>query len=536
MAVGSLKTRLRRLCWSPLRAPIDTLPDCRHSDSLDIWFQNSYAVFCFIKRGLEHASGISATVRPRRSWRPGESRWLLAKQREPRTPAAQPAEAPQRPVLQEVSQFMLLEREVEMQYRPRMLEALQGKVNALVESVRDQTPACSQCGQPMRRQDTESVSWIARFGCLHAAVARYRCPVCKDERRPLLDLLGVEPGRISGSLARLLVALAVVAPYTLAAQLAGLLLGVKITPMGIWKVVQRLGESAARHSEALSQYHADSRSPGAPTPDAPPVVVLSVDGSMLGMQVRKQRRRRQGCEPLPPLPPVAEGQFQEVKTGVLLLPSERVETSPGRRSLVRRFLVSCLGDADGIFRHLYAQLRELGWLNTADTVVVIVGDGAEWIWNRAKMFVRRCEILDFWHALEYAWDFARMAYGEGSQQADRWVHQMAEDLRAGKVEDVIARLKRMRPKTPELREKLEGLIRYYSNNATRMHYDEYLRLGYGIGSGAVESAHKQVVHARFRQAGMRWSEAGARRLLALRLLLLNDNWALLDRLAMVSVA
>ena len=41
-----------------------------------------------------------------------------------------------------------------------------------------------------------------------------------------------------------------------------------------------------------------------------------------------------------------------------------------------------------------------------------------------------------------------------------------------------------------------------------MRYDEYLRLGYGIGSGAVESAHKQVVHARMRQAGMRWSEAG----------------------------
>jgi len=73
-----------------------------------------------------------------------------------------------------------------------------------------------------------------------------------------------------------------------------------------------------------------------------------------------------------------------------------------------------------------------------------------------------------------------------------------------------------------------------------MHYDEYLRLGYGIGSGAVESAHKQVVHARLRQAGMqagmRWSEAGARRLLALRLLLLNGDWALLDRMRMVSLA
>lgn len=120
--------------------------------------------------------------------------------------------------------------------------------------------------------------------------------------------------------------------------------------------------------------------------------------------------------------------------------------------------------------------------------------------------------------------------------AHRWVHQIAEDLRAGKVQEVIAALKRLRPKTAELRESLQSLIGYYSENAGRMRYDEYLRLGYGIGSGAVESAHKQVVHARLRQAGMRWSEAGARRLLALRLLLLNGDWALLDRMRMVSLA
>jgi len=444
-------------------------------------------------------------------------------------------EAPQRPALQEVSQFMLLEREVEIQYRPRMLEALQDKVNAAAETLLSQTPTCAQGSQPMKRQDAETVSWIARFGRLHALVVRYRCPACQAERRPLLDLLGVEPGRISGSLARLLALLAVVAPYTLAAQLAELLWGVKVSAMSVWNVVQRLGESAARYSEAMSQYHADSRSEGASTREAPPAVVLSVDGSMLGMQVRKQRRRRQGHDPLPPLPPVEEGQFQEVKTGVLLLPSERVETSPGRHAVVRRFLVSCLGDADAIFARLYAQLRELGWVGP-HTVVVIVGDGAEWIWNRAPMFVRRCEILDYWHALEHAWGVARLLYGEGSQQANRWVHRIAEDLRAGKVQEVIARLQRMRPKTPELRDKLQGLIAYYSEHAGRMHYDEYLRLGYGIGSGAVESAHKQVVHARLRQAGMRWSEAGARRLLALRLLLLNDQWTLLDHLPMVSVA
>ena len=309
---------------------------------------------------------------PGRSWRqPAGSRWSLAKQRQPHKPAAQP-EAPQRPALQEVSQFMLLEREVEIQYRPRMREALQNKVNAVADSLRSQMPACSRCSQPMRRHDVETVSWVALFGRLQATVVRYRCPACKDERRPLLDLLGVEPGRISGSLARLLALLAVVAPYSLAARLAWLLLGVKISPMSVWNVVQRLGESAAGYSEGLSQYHADSRSEGASTREAPPAVVLSVDGSMLGMQVRKQRRTRKGAEPLPPLPAVQEGQFQEVKTGVLLLPSERVETSPGRHSVVRRFLVSCLGDADAIFARLYAQLRELGWVGPHTVVVIVV--------------------------------------------------------------------------------------------------------------------------------------------------------------------
>jgi len=388
----------------------------------------------------------------------------------------------------------------------------------------------------MRRKDTRPVSWIAVFGRLQAWVTRYRCAPCRVQRRPLLDVLGVEPGRISGSLARLLAVLAVVAPYPLAARLAQLLLGVKVSPMGVWRVAQRLGQAAANYSEGLSAYHADSRAEDVASTNAPETVVLSVDGCALGMQVRAHRRRRKDGETLPALPAVEEGHFREVKTGVLLLPEQRVETSPGRRSLVRRFLVSCLGDADAIFQRLYAQVRELGWLDSRKTLVVIVGDGAEWIWNRAPWFVHRCEILDFWHAVERAWVFARLRYGDDSAQATQWVHAIAEDLRAGKVQDVIARLKRLRPKTAELRESLAGLIHYYSENVSRMQYDEYLRLGYGIGSGAVESAHKQVIHARMRQAGMRWSEAGARRLLALRLLLLNDDWALLDRLRMASVA
>ncbi len=80
------------------------------------------------------------------------------------------------------------------------------------------------------------------------------------------------------------------------------------------------------------------------------------------------------------------------------------------------------------------------------------------------------------------------------------------------MEQVIARWKRLRPKSPP------GCALptlYYRENAFRMKYDEYLRLGYGVGGGAVESAHEQLL---------------------LRLLLGNNHWALLDRMARVSLA
>lgn len=444
---------------------------------------------------------------------------------------------PEKPVLPaEASLFIGLEREVEDEFRPLMRQALQRKIDALVGSQRDQNPICTECAKTMGYHDQTPISWLTRFGKVTAIAAIFVCRFCKTRRRPLIETLGAEPGLVSGSLARLLALLGVIVPYELAAQLAHTFYGVQVNAMTVWRAVQRLGEAAERYTNSLSEYHSDMNSE--PTPAADPVdaILLGVDGCALGMQVREKRRHRSSPDQvLEPLPPVEDGHFREVKTGVLLVPSERVTPSPGRRSALRRALVTCLGCADTVFDRLWAKLHQLGWLGDK-TVVVIIGDGAEWIWNRATIFVRRCEILDFWHAIEHAWEFARLQYGQGSKLADQWIHRIAKDLRAGKIEKVIARLQGLTGTTEKAQEKLEKLIRYYTTHAQRMRYDEYLRLGYGIGSGAVESAHKQVVQARLRQAGMRWSENGAQRLLALRLLLLNGDWALLDRLRMVSHA
>src|SRR6516164_5135441 len=219
---------------------------------------------------------------------------VMARQRQPRTPPAPVTPPPPvRPRLAEdVPRLLLLEREVEDEFRPRMLEALQQRVDTLAADGAKEAPNCPHCTQPMPYPDAPHVSWLTRFGPLRARASRYRCPPCQTECRPLLERLGVEPGRISGSLARLLALLGVVVPYEMAAQLAWLFFGVRVNSMTVWRAVQRLGEAAVRYQDGLSAYHTDSRSPGVPTSQAPNVVVLGVDGCQLGMQVRSHRRRR----------------------------------------------------------------------------------------------------------------------------------------------------------------------------------------------------------------------------------------------------
>ncbi|MBL8218036.1 MAG: hypothetical protein JNL62_02345 [Bryobacterales bacterium] len=68
---------------------------------------------------------------------------------------------------EDLPRFLVLEREVEIAYRPQMLAALQGKVDAMADAARATPPSCSQCGRPMRCHDTRAVSWLARCGCLH---------------------------------------------------------------------------------------------------------------------------------------------------------------------------------------------------------------------------------------------------------------------------------------------------------------------------------------------------------------------------------
>ena len=77
--------------------------------------------------------------------------------------------------------------------------------------------------------------------------------------------------------------------------------------------------------------------------------------------------------------------------------------------------------------------------------------------------------------------------------------------------------------TPAAAEALRRERGYFAANAPRTDYPAYRARGLPVGSGAVESAAKQLVQARLKRAGMRWSEAGAQALLAVTAQLANQR-------------
>lgn len=150
--------------------------------------------------------------------------------------------------------------------------------------------------------------------------------------------------------------------------------------------------------------------------------------------------------------------------------------------------------------------------------VILLADGARWIWAlAARCFgAERIEIVDAWHAVQHLWTVAKALHGEGTAAAAAWVRAAESDLWEVGPLPVLQRLQAAVPPTPEAAEVLRVERAYFTTNAARMRYPEFRAQGLPVGSGAIESAARYLVQQRLKGAGMRWSEAGAAAVLALR--------------------
>ena len=173
-------------------------------------------------------------------------------------------------------------------------------------------------------------------------------------------------------------------------------------------------------------------------------------------------------------------------------------------------------------RRLYVEACKRG-VGESKEPVVCLSDGAAGNWKQfATHFPQRAEILDWYHATEHLWAAGYGLYGEGTPEAVTWVEAQEAVLWAGRPHEVLSALRAL-AEEPHGQAAAEE-IHYFLTNQSRMHYDRYRAKGYPIGSGSAESACKQLVGARLKQAGMRWSKQGAQAILNLRAALLSERW------------
>jgi hypothetical protein len=137
-------------------------------------------------------------------------------------------------------------------------------------------------------------------------------------------------------------------------------------------------------------------------------------------------------------------------------------------------------------------------------------------------FPRAVRILDFQHAAGHVATLAKLVRpgAAGDRLASAWCHTL-KHAGGAQLLKVLDKLDR-KALSEEARAKHENVMEYIRKNLHRTDYPLYLRRGWQIASGAVESACKTVVNQRLCMGGMRWSEEGSDGVAHLRALYRSD--------------
>lgn len=212
-----------------------------------------------------------------------------------------------------------------------------------------------------------------------------------------------------------------------------------------------------------------------------------------------------------------EEQWKEAKLGRIFNTTENVNISKNRSIISNSTYVSHLGGIKDFFPKLEYHLDGLKSL-------VIIADGAKWIWNWADDFYPEAtQILDFYHAKEHLCEFAVNYFKESTSRSE-WIDEQCRTMLEEDIQKVIAVLKNL-PMSPtkKIEQQKKKLINYYQKNSKRMQYSAYIKKGLLIGSGAIESAHRNVLQQRMKLSGQHWTKKGFQQISNLRVAYKSNN-------------
>jgi hypothetical protein len=366
----------------------------------------------------------------------------------------------------------------------------------------------------LHRAGATALSQLLQFPTPSEEGRRLACPC--GQQFPVDVELDVENTEFSPGVRRMQAIVGQEAPFDHGREQMKVLAGVEVTTKSVERTAEAIGADIAQREQTEIHKALQLELPvvaGEPIP----VLYVQMDGTGVPV-VKKETVGRHGK---------TEGQpahTREVKLGCIFTQTTWDKEGYPIRDPDSTTYTGAIESAEEFGRRIYAQTCGRGWSRALKKVVI--GDGAEWIWNLVALhFSDAMQIVDLYHARQHLWEVARKLYPnkEGKQKAWMKIHQKRL-LDRGKIEKLVAAIRSIESENPEVMEKIRTEADYFERNAERMRYPKFRRQHLFVGSGVIEAGCKTVVAFRLKRSGMFWTVRGANAILALRCCHLNGEF------------
>jgi hypothetical protein len=380
----------------------------------------------------------------------------------------------------------------------------------------DQRQLPCPCGHHAQYRTLRSKPILTVLGPARVARPYYLCAHCHSGQFPADRELDIENTEYSPGVRRMQAMVGAMAPFDHGRQQMEVLAGLKVTAKAVERNAEAIGEDIA-HGEQVEIQRAVQLDLPVMIGETIPILYVQMDGTGVPV-VKKETVGRKGK---------TEGQpahTREVKLGCVFTQKGWDEEGYALRDPDSTTYTGAIENAEAFGKRLYLEAWNRGWSRAQKKVVV--GDGAEWIWNLAHQhFPSAVQIVDLFHAREHLWDLARRLYPNDSTQQQAWlkVHQKRW-LDKGKIEKLTASLRSITSTNAEVIDKLRTEADYFARNAARMRYPKFRAQHLFVGSGVIEAGCKTVIGSRLKQSGMFWTLRGANSIIALRCCHLNNRF------------
>ena len=407
----------------------------------------------------------------------------------------------------------ILQPETRLAECPRFLQS--ESLNQLTGAP-DQRRIPCVCGHQARYREQRCKTMLTVLG--EAIVCRpyYLCPHCHEGQFPAdqqLDIVGTE---LSPGVRRMQALVGQQGPFEQGREQLKLLAGLEVTTKSVERMAESIGADIAQREQAEIDRAVQLDLPII-VGEAVPILYVQMDGTGVPVVKKETAGRKGKLDGLP-------AHTREVKLGCVFTQTTWDQEGFALRDDASTTYTGAIEGAEQFGKRLYVEAWKRGWSRAEKKVVL--GDGAEWIWNlAAQHFPGAIQIVDLFHARQHLWDLARLLLPQDAKRRNAWIglHQKRW-LDQGKIEKLVASLRLIQTADPDLAQKLRTEADYFASHAHRMRYPEFRKQHFFVGSGVIEAGCKSVIGHRLKQSGMFWTVNGANSILALRCAHLNGRF------------